>query len=682
MKLTDSITDLKGIGPRKAEAFGKLGLFSMHDVLYHFPRKYRDYSKTSCIMGAKHGDYVALELKLKSDPKLARVRRGLDITTARAFDQSGEITLAWYNQPYRMKAVVAGECVYACGRVDRMHGVKMINPSIYRELPGILPVYPVCAGLSQKLLRDTVKAVLEGCSEGIEESLPASMRQKYGLIGLYDALRGLHFPGNMEEIKAARQRLAFEDTLMFSLTLSMMQYSLPKREQPLKLEGTMSSFIKLLPFEPTNAQLKAMEEIRRNLAGERLMNRLLQGDVGSGKTAVALYAMYAAMKNGKQAALMAPTEILAAQHYTTLCKIFGAGNVAYLKGGMKKAEREAELARIADGTAKAITGTHALLHGDVEFHDLGMVITDEQHRFGVKQREALERKGNNPDLLVTTATPIPRSLALTVYGDLSLTVIDEMPKNRQKIQTMWINSPRLQAMYGFVREELERGRQAFIVCPLVEESEKIDLENAMSLAAQLQEEVFRKWQVGLLHGRMKAAAKREVMERFRAGEIDVLVSTTVIEVGVDVPNATVMIVEDADKFGLSQLHQLRGRVGRGEKPGFMCLISATGDKAACERLSAMEKTEDGFKLAEYDLSLRREGDILGNRQHGASVLKLVNVVRDGAVIEAAHADAREYMETQVRANTLESKLYLREVDAVFSAEAQRKTHTAKKGGVR
>ena len=307
MKLTDSITDLKGIGPRKAEAFGKLGLFSMHDVLYHFPRKYRDYSKTSCIMGAKHGDYVALELKLKSDPKLARVRRGLDITTARAFDQSGEINLTWYNQPYRMKAVVAGECVYACGRVDRMHGVKMINPSIYRQLPGILPVYPVCAGLSQKLLRDTVKAVLEGCGEGIEESLPASMRQKYGLIGLYDALRGLHFPGNMEEIKAARQRLAFEDTLLFSLTLSMMQYSLPKREQPLKLEGTMSSFIKLLPFEPTNAQLKAMEEIRRNLEGERLMNRLLQGDVGSGKTAVALYAMYAAMKNGKQAALMAPT---------------------------------------------------------------------------------------------------------------------------------------------------------------------------------------------------------------------------------------------------------------------------------------------------------------------------------------------------------------------------------------
>ena len=641
MKLTDSITDLKGIGPRKAEAFGKLGLFSMHDVLYHFPRKYRDYSKTSCIMGAKHGDYVALELKLKSDPKLARVRRGLDITTARAFDQSGEITIAWYNQPYRMKAVVAGECVYACGRVDRMHGVKLINPSIYRELPGILPVYPLCAGLSQKLLRDTVKAVLEGCSEGIEESLPASMRQKYGLIGLYDALRGLHFPGNMEEIKAARQRLAFEDTLMFSLTLSMMQYSLPKREQPLKLEGTMSSFIKLLPFEPTNAQLKAMEEIRRNLAGERLMNRLLQGDVGSGKTAVALYAMYAAMKNGKQAALMAPTEILAAQHYTTLCKIFGAENVAYLKGGMKKAEREAELARIADGTAKAVTGTHALLQGDVEFHDLGMVITDEQHRFGVKQRAAIGAKGA-ADVLIMSATPIPRTLAMILYGDLSVSCIDELPPGRKPVATRLVPEHKRQDMYKFIEEQAKAGQQAYIVCPLIEGSDSMDdVQSAVELYEELKKQLSVP--VGLLHGQMSNAAKEKAAEAFRRGETGVLVATTVIEVGVDVPNATIMAIENADRFGLAQLHQLRGRVGRGDKRSYCFLLSGDSSEAAQQRLSTLVKTNSGFEIAETDLMMRGPGEFLGKKQHGISEFAAASLAMDISVMKEAKDAAEEIL---------------------------------------
>ena len=642
MKLTDSITDLKGIGPRKAEAFGKLGLFSMHDVLYHFPRKYRNYSKTSCIMGAKHGDYVALELKLKSDPKLARVRRGLDITTVRAFDQSGEITLAWYNQPYRMKAVVAGECVYACGRVDRMHGVKMINPSIYRQLPGILPVYPVCAGLSQKLLRDTVKAVLEGCSEGIEESLPASMRQKYGLIGLYDALRGLHFPGNMEEIKAARQRLAFEDTLMFSLTLSMMQYSLPKREQPLKLEGTMSSFIKLLPFEPTNAQLKAMEEIRRNLAGERLMNRLLQGDVGSGKTAVALYAMYATMKNGKQAVLMAPTEILAAQHYGTLCKIFGAENVAYLKGGMKKAEREAELARIATGEAKAITGTHALLQGDVEFHDLGMVITDEQHRFGVKQRATIGAKGSAADVLIMSATPIPRTLAMILYGDLSVSCIDELPPGRKPVATRLVPEHKRQDMYKFIEEQAKAGQQAYIVCPLVEGSDSMD---DVQSAVELYEELKKRLSVpvGLLHGQMSNAAKEKAAEAFRRGETGVLVATTVIEVGVDVPNATIMAIENADRFGLAQLHQLRGRVGRGDKRSYCFLLSGDSSEAAQQRLSTLVKTNSGFEIAETDLMMRGPGEFLGKKQHGISEFAAASLAMDISVMKEAKDAAEEIL---------------------------------------
>lgn len=642
MKETDSITELKGIGPRKAEAFGKLGLFSIHDLLYHFPRKYQDYSKASRIIEARHGDCAALELKLKSDPRLARVRRGLDITTARAFDQSGEITLIWYNQPYRMKAVVAGECVYACGRVDRRHGVKMINPTIYRELPGILPVYPLCSGLSQKLMRDAVRAALAGCGEGIEESLPGAMRQKYGLIGLYDAVSGIHFPKSQEEIRAARQRLAFEDTLLFSLTLSMMQYSLPKRERPLKLEGTIGSFVRLLPFEPTNAQLKAMEEIRHDLSGGRLMNRLLQGDVGSGKTAVALYAMYAAMQNGRQAALMAPTEILAAQHYGTLCRVFGAENVAYLKGGMKKAEREAELARIAMGEAKAITGTHALLQGDVEFFDLGTVITDEQHRFGVKQRAAIGAKGGAADVLIMSATPIPRTLAMILYGDLSVSCIDELPPGRKPVITRLVPEDRRQDMYKFIEEQAKAGRQAYVVCPLVEGSDALeDVQGAVELYEELKKRLSVP--VGLLHGQLPASAKEKAAEAFRRGETGVLVATTVIEVGVDVPNATIMAIENADRFGLAQLHQLRGRVGRGDKRSYCFLLSGDGGEAARQRLSALVKTGSGFEIAEADLMMRGPGEFLGKRQHGISEFAAASLAMDIGIMKEAKDAAEELL---------------------------------------
>ena len=372
------------------------------------------------------------------------------------------------------------------------------------------------------------------------------------------------------------------------------------------------------------AQERAITAIMADMARPNQMHRLLQGDVGSGKTNVAFYAMLAAISNGHQAALMAPTGVLADQHYEGAKRAFEplGIRVGRLTGQSKAKERAEVLAGLQNGDITCVVGTHALIEEPVQFKSLSLVVIDEQHRFGVKQREALERKGNNPDLLVTTATPIPRSLALTVYGDLSLTVIDEMPKNRQKIQTMWINSPRLQAMYGFVREELERGRQAFIVCPLVEESEKIDLENAMSLATQLQEEVFHKWQVGLLHGRMKAAEKDAVMGAFRDGDLQVLVSTTVIEVGVDVPNATIMVIMNAERFGLAQLHQLRGRVGRGSEKGYCILVSDTKSEESQARLKLMATTANGFEIAEEDLRQRGPGELLGLRQHGQGLFKL------------------------------------------------------------
>ena len=348
----DSITSLKGIGPRKAESLGRLGLFSLKDLLYFFPRGHRDYSRPTYIMGARHGDEGAFELTVRTEPKLARIRRGLDITTAKAYDQSGEITLTWYNQPYRKGGISAGDKIVACGRVDRSRGVRLVNPAVYRELPGILPVYPLTAGVTQAMLRDAVRAALEGCIGGIEETLPGEIRAEYSLMGIADALKNIHYPSDMEAVRGARRRLAFEDMLLFRLMLSMMQREMPKRTFKMKLDGIREEFVSLLPFPPTNAQLRAMDDIAGDLGGKTLMNRLLQGDVGSGKTAVAMFAMFAAAKNGRQAAIMAPTEILAAQHSATLCRTFGEGSVAFLRGGMKKAEREREKARIASGEAK------------------------------------------------------------------------------------------------------------------------------------------------------------------------------------------------------------------------------------------------------------------------------------------------------------------------------------------
>ncbi len=644
MKLNDKITELKGIGPRKAEALGKLGLFSVYDIIRHFPRKYQDYSVITPITAARHGDDAAVEVKLKTEPKLARVRGGLNIITAKAFDQSGEITLTWYNQPYMLRFAAEGECIIACGRVDRAKGARLVNPAIYRALPGILPVYPVCAGISQRLLRDAVHEALECCCDEITETLPESMRRRYGLVGLYDALFGIHFPGNMAKMKEARQRLAFEDTLLFSLMLSMMQQSLPKREKPLELEGSIERFIETLPFEPTGAQLRAMREIQRDLSGSRLMNRLLQGDVGSGKTAVALYAMYAAIQNGRQAALMAPTEILAAQHYSTLCKTFGAEKVAYLRGGMKKAEREAVLLRISRGEAMAITGTHALLQGDVRFFDLGMVVTDEQHRFGVAQRAAIGSKGGETDVLIMSATPIPRTLALILYGDLSVSCIDELPPGRMPVTTRLVPVHKREAMYKFIEKQAQAGRQAYVVCPLVESSESLDdVQSAVELYKELKRSM--KVSVGLLHGQMSGQAKERAAAAFRCGDIAVLVATTVIEVGVDVSNATVMAIENSDRFGLAQLHQLRGRVGRGDKESF-CFLLGSGGEAAQQRLSTLVKTNDGFEIAETDLMMRGPGEFLGKRQHGLSEFAAASLAMDISSMREAKEAAEEILSSR------------------------------------
>lgn len=645
MELGEPITSIKGIGPRRAEALGKLGLFSLRDLLYFAPREYQDFSAATPICAAAHGALAALHVLLVSEPKHVHIRRGMEITTVRALgfgtdpaDKAAQVSLVWYNQPYRARSLAAGQEWYAAGRMDRSRGAKLVNPSLHAELPGIVPVYPLVQGLSQKVMRDAVSAALAAAEGRIEETLPAALRVQYGLLPLAEALRALHAPQDIPSLKAARDRLAFEDMLLFSLMLSMLRRERLARPGPVfRTEGVLPRFLKLLPFAPTGAQMRSMQEISREMSNGHQMNRLLQGDVGSGKTAVALFAMYAAAESGFQSVLMAPTEILAQQHFAAAQSIFGA-RACLLLGGMKKKERDAAYAAIRSGEALAVIGTHALLSEGVTFHNLGAVIADEQHRFGVRQRAAIGAKGESPHTLIMSATPIPRTLSLILYGDLDVSVLDELPPGRKPVTTRCVPRAKRKAMYAFVEQQVHAGRQAYVVCPLVEQSES--LEGVMSvneLFAELEKTLHVR--VGLLHGKMAAAKKEETARAFRAGEIDVLVSTTVIEVGVDVKNATVMVIENADRFGLAQLHQLRGRVGRGSEESFCFLLSEAGSEAAHERLMTLTETNDGFAIAEKDLMMRGPGEFLGQRQHGLSELAAAKLAGDMTALNNARAAA-------------------------------------------
>ena len=644
MKLEAPIISIKGIGPRRAEALGKLGLFSLRDLLYFAPRDYQDFSAETPVPEAAHGAILALRVTLAAEPKHARIRRGMEITTVRARacgaepeDKAAQLSLVWYNQPYRARGIAAGQEWVACGRMDRSRGAKLLNPALYAELPGIVPVYPLVQGLSQKVVRDAVAAALAAAGE-IEETLPDALRARYGLMPLAQAFFALHRPPDLQTLKAAKDRLAFEDMLLFSLMCSMLRREHLAQPGPMfRMEGMRARFLELLPFAPTGAQLRAMEEISREISSGRRMNRLLQGDVGSGKTAVALFLMYAAAENGCQSVLMAPTEILAQQHFAAVQSIFGE-RACLLRGGMKKKERDAAYAAIRSGDALGVVGTHALLSEGVEFRDLGAVIADEQHRFGVRQRAAIGAKGGWPHTLIMSATPIPRTLSLILYGDLDVSVLDELPPGRKPVTTRYVPRAKREAMYGFVEDQVRKGRQAYVVCPLVEQSEALEeVRSANEVFAELEKMLHAR--VGLLHGKMAAAKKEEIAQAFRKGEIDVLVSTTVIEVGVDVRNATVMVVENADRFGLAQLHQLRGRVGRGSAESFCFLLSDADSDAARERLAALTRTNDGFAIAEKDLMMRGPGEFLGQRQHGLGELAAAKLAGDMAALNNARAAA-------------------------------------------
>ena len=648
------LTTLSGVGPKTANTLAKLGLKTLGDLLWHLPRRYDDYSQLKPINRLWYGEEVTVIGTVESI-QLRPVRGGkMKLVEAVIGDGTGSLKVTWFNQPWIANRLKPGKAVVLAGKIDQYLGHLTMNNPEWEPLEGqqlhtnrIVPIYPLTAGVSGKWLRRIIHSVVTRYAPAVPDPLPEQVRSEAGLLPLDQALRQVHFPDSWEILRRAQHRLAFDEMLLLQLGVLRQKRDWQQLQtDPLAVADEMiERFIAALPFELTQAQKRALEAIRRDLASPHPMNRLLQGDVGSGKTVVAAAAAAIAVANGRQAAFLAPTSILAEQHYRSLSELLpqaaglDADAIQLLLGSTPEREKEAIRQGLAEGRVQIVVGTHALLEEPVRFARLGLAVIDEQHRFGVNQRAALRAKGENPNLLVMTATPIPRSLALTIYGDLDLSVIDEMPPGRKPVETRVLSPIERNRAYQFIAGQIEKGRQAFIIYPLVEESDSVEAKAAVAEFERLQGDVFPQYSLGLLHGRMKGEEKEAVMRRFRAGEIQILVSTSVVEVGVDVPNATVMLIEGANRFGLAQLHQFRGRVGRSEHASYCLLIPDTEDETENERLKAMEATQDGFELAELDLQQRGPGEFFGTRQSGFADLRMARLT-DIRLIEKARNAAQ------------------------------------------
>ncbi|MBE6948444.1 MAG: ATP-dependent DNA helicase RecG [Ruminococcaceae bacterium] len=679
-ELDKEVRYLSGVGEKRAKLLGKLKIFSFRDVLMHFPRAYEDRTVFKAIGEVTLGESVCVRVTVASEPVYSYVRKGMELLKFRVTDGADIMNVTFFNRGYLRNEIHRGDDLVLYGKIGgNERRPEMINPIMEREASEggatgkLVPIYRMTAGINSRYIEKLVFSVLERCGDELPDPLPSGIRKKYQLCSAGYAYENIHFPKDYESLDTARRRLIFEELFVIACAMKLMRGTRITKAARVPKPADLNEYYRAMPFELTGAQKRAINEAVSDMTSGRPMSRLVQGDVGSGKTVVSAACCWLVVKSGYQAAVMAPTEILANQHYQTFSTLLGGLGirVGILTGAMTAKKRRETLEAIKTGEIDVIVGTHALISESVEYKTLALVITDEQHRFGVQQRAALSAKGESPHVLVMSATPIPRTLALIIYGELDVSVIDELPAGRQKVDTFAVGENYRTRVYNFVRKIVGAGNQVYIVCPMVEEGEDLppELKSVEEYGKQLKEEIFPDISVGIVHGKMKPKDKERVMSAFGAGETKILVSTTVIEVGVDVPNAVLMIVENADRFGLSQLHQLRGRVGRGKDKSYCILFKGAGGDISAQRLKILCSTNDGFEIAEEDLQLRGPGDFFGSRQHGLPETKISEYTRDIDLVKLAQQAALDTLADDPKLDKPENQKLYEEIERVLAKSA-------------
>lgn len=673
--LLKDVKYIKGVGPERVKSLNKLGIYTLEDLITYYPRTYEDRSKAKKMDELENGEEGLIEAICVSRISEIRIRKNMTIYKLIVRDETATCEITWFNMPYLKTKFKIGNRYKFFGKVKRTASKIEMNSPIFEEAENsintgkIIPIYPSIYELTQNTLKNIMNNGIKMVYGNLGETLPEYLLKEYNLIDINKAIKNIHFPENFEEYNKARQRLVFEELLILQLALLKLKNSYAVDETGIAFNKNvhMSDVINTLPFKLTRAQTKVLEEIDSDMESAKPMNRLLQGDVGCGKTAVSIIASYKAAKSGYQVAIMAPTAILAKQHLENFRKMLGQFNIncELLVSGLTKKQKEDILERLKAGEIDILIGTHALLEDNVEFKKLGFVVTDEQHRFGVRQRAKISSKGTNPDVLVMTATPIPRTLALILYGDLDISIINELPPNRQKIDTFAVTQNMEDRVNNFIKTQINEGRQAYIVCPLVEENEEIEAKSVLELAEKYKNQTFKKYKVEYMHGKLKPAEKDAIMEDFKNGKIDILISTTVIEVGVDVPNANIMVIENAERFGLATLHQLRGRVGRGTYKSY-CILKYKGKSDVIkQRMEIMTKTNDGFVVSEKDLELRGSGEFFGTKQHGIPEFKIANLFEDIETLKSVQSVAIKIIEEDSKLESEKNARLKKQVDNKF-----------------
>ena len=676
MELNQEVKYVKGVGPNRAILLNKLGIYTLQDLIQYYPRAHEDRSKPTNIIDAIEQEEVLIEAVVTSQvQEIPTRRKNMTIYKLQVRDETAQLVIIWYNQGYLKQKFKIGQRYSFYGKITKKAGMyEMVSPVFDEEGKNkntgkIVPIYPLTNKLTQNTIRQIIENGLTLLENQIEETLPEYIIKQYQLLELNTAIRQIHFPCSFEEFQKARKRLVFEELLSMQLALLSIknQYTIQENGIAFSKEVKFSEVIQNLPFSLTKAQLRVLEEIDQDMESNKPMNRLLQGDVGSGKTVIAIIAAYKAVRCGYQMAIMAPTAILATQHWESFTQILEPFGIRceLLTSNITKKKKEELLNRLQEGKIDILIGTHAILEEKVVFHNLGLVITDEQHRFGVRQRKVISQKGNNPDVLVMTATPIPRTLALILYGDLDISIIDELPPNRKRIDTFAVTKALKDRVNRFIKKQIEEGRQAYIVCPLVEENEEINAKSVVELTQEYKTEIFPEYRVEYLHGKMKAKEKDSIMEQFKKKEIDILISTTVIEVGVNVPNASIMVIENAERFGLAQLHQLRGRVGRGEYQSYCILTYQGNSEIIRKRMKVMQDTNDGFLISEKDLELRGSGEFFGTKQHGIPEFKIANLFEDMPMLKMVQSIALTIIEKDPKLEKKENEVLRKMVQEKF-----------------